>query len=137
MNILRLILMFTVLSACAKKSTQDLLLGEWRLTSWKTSWKSTSLDKDLKEKEMLESDETVIFEKDSLHLIEDNSRKTYHYFLTGDSLVVPYGLGGVFLIKQISRKNLYLYNEKHAIFFSEGKIDEEIYSESKIKLRKK
>lgn len=133
MNILRLIVLLVVLSACAKKSTYDLLIGEWRITSWKT----TSPHTDYKEKEMVENDETVIFEKDSLHIIVNNERDTYHYFLSGDSIIVPYALGGIYRIKLLNKKDLHLYSEINAIFRSEGENDEEMHSEMKIKLRKK
>jgi hypothetical protein len=36
MSLLKLLPILLLLVACAKKSTQELLLGEWQITSWET-----------------------------------------------------------------------------------------------------
>lgn len=132
MKTLPFIATFTMLLACAPKSTHDLLLGEWNLTSWKTTNKYTNF----KEKEMIDSPQIVLFEKDSVHITETNKTETYHYFISGDSLIIPYALGGILQIKLLDKKDLHLYTEQSYSLVSEGENDERMHSESRIELKK-
>jgi len=79
-NIL-LIILISVLFACASKSKSDLILGEWKIVSWITKNKYTNN----KEKEMIGREGfsfSVIFKKDSLQIVEKNKIETYEYYFT-------------------------------------------------------
>ena len=77
MTILRLLSVLIILAACTQKSMHEQLLGDWKVTSWKT--KSTFSG--LTEKEKLEGTMHVIFEEDRLQMIQNNKKETFHYSL--------------------------------------------------------
>jgi len=132
MNVLRVISVIFLLTACNQKSKHEELNGDWKVTSWKM--KSTY--NGYKEKEMLDGNMHVIFEKDSLYLIENNQMESFKYLLKGDTIFVPKDKFGFYLIKTINDEEIHLYKEINATFLSEDKKDKKLHSEINIKLRR-
>lgn len=135
MKLTKLIIAVLALSGCTKKSPEELLIGEWWITSWKN--KSDVRNNDIEE-EMLDTFKTVIFEKDSLHITWDNEKETYRYYLIEKKIIVPENiLGPTYQIKLLDEKELHLLNESAITFKGYGEPDKELHSTSKITLRKK
>lgn len=133
MKIIGFIVVLIVLTACDKKSTHELIHGDWKVTSWKTKSKYTGY----KQKEKLKGEMHVIFEKDSLHLILDKKKETFHYLIKGDSIFVTEDKLGFYRIKLIDGNNLHLYKEINLTYNSEDTIEEKLHSEINIKLSRK
>lgn len=130
MNILRFISVLILFTACRQKSLHERILGDWKVTSWKTKSTYTGF----KEKELLDGDMHVIFENDSLHLIENNKKETFQYLIKGDTIIVPKNKLGFYLIKSIDDKNLHLYEEINLTSHSEDGNDKKLHAEINIKL---
>lgn len=106
---LKLFLVFIVLISCEKKTKQELLIG-------------------------MTGTEFVTFDRDSLHLTIDNEKNTYHYFLMGDSLIVPADkLGSLYIIQSLDEEKLYLFQENDFSYANEKK---KLHVECKIKMEK-
>lgn len=133
MSLLKLLPILLLLVACAKKSTQELLLGEWQITSWETQ-NGFNQNKDL---DTLKSENNLLFHKDSLCLTMNNEKKTYHYLLKGDTIFVNEDHLGFYQIKLLDNTNLHLYKAINLTYASEDSVDVQMHSETVIELKRK
>lgn len=133
MSLLKLLPILLLLVACAKKSTQELLLGEWQITSWETQ-NSYTQNKDI---DTLQAENNLLFYKDSLCLTMYNEKKNYHYLLKGDTIFVTEDHLGFYQIKLLDKTNLHLYKAINLTYVSEDTVDIQMHSETVIKLKRK